>query len=102
MNRTKQVLEGEYPEPLLHQTGPTAGLRLNFRKAPLQSILNYLHETTDLAIQVEANVEIQRRIDLWEDEPVDKQEAIHLLAQALDEEGYTAIHRPGTLAIIRR
>ena len=102
MNRTKPVLEGDHAESLLHESPPKAGLRLNFHNVPLHAILNYLHETADLPIEVESNVEIERTIDLWDDEPVDKEAAINLLAQALHEEGYTAIHRRGTLAIVRR
>jgi type II secretory pathway component GspD/PulD (secretin) len=81
---------------------PKVCLRLNFRKAPIHSVLNYLHNATALPIEVERNVEIERTIQLWNDEPVNKEEAIKLLKEALNEEGYTAIRKGGMLAIIRR
>ena len=76
-------------------------LRLNFRDVPLQVVLNYFHETADLRIEVEPNVEIERAIDVWSEEPVNKQEALRLLKQALMKKGYTAIQKAGSLAVIR-
>ena len=86
----------------LSKEGRNSGLQLKFQNASLQTILNYLHETAELPIKVESNVEIERRIDLWDDEPVNKEQAIRLLIQALNANGYTGIHRRGTLAILRR
>ena len=102
MNRTKRESEVDPGASLLPEPRPNAGLRLKFHNVPLQTILNYLHETTELPIAVECNVEIERTMDLWDDELVNKEQAIHLLKQALNERGYTAIHRRGTLAILRR
>jgi type II secretory pathway component GspD/PulD (secretin) len=80
---------------------PAATLHLNFRNAPLQTVLNYLHDQADLTIEVEPNVEIQRTIELCNPEPVDKQEALKLLRQALAETGYTAVRKGSMLAVVR-
>jgi len=75
---------------------------LNFRNAPLRSVLKYLHDAAGMPIEVEPEVEVERLIELWNDQPVTKEEAIRLLEQALDREGYLAINKHGRLAIIPR
>lgn len=77
-----------------------SGLRLHFRNAPLRTVLNYLCDATDLSIEVEPDVEIERHIDLWNDEPLSQEDSLSLLQQALNEEGYMAIHKGGMLTII--
>jgi type II secretory pathway component GspD/PulD (secretin) len=86
---------------LLGTSGPAASLRLNFRNAPLRNVLNYLSDAADLRIEVESNVEVERTIDLWNDKPLNKEDALLLLKQVLNEKGYLAIHKRGVLAIIR-
>jgi type II secretory pathway component GspD/PulD (secretin) len=85
---------GEYP------TSAT-GLRLNFREAPLQTVLNYLGDAADLTVQVDTKVQMERAINLWKDELVDKKDALRLLQQVLIEKGYAAIHKGRNLTIIR-
>jgi hypothetical protein len=80
---------------------PVSGLRLNFRNAPLKTVLNYLCDAADLSIEVEPNVEIDRTINLWNDEPLTKQDSLLLLKQALNEKGFVAIQKGPMLAIIR-
>ena len=101
MNDSKSSPSLGQPEPFLGDAPLGIGLRLNFRNAPLHTVLTYLHEAAHLPIEVEPDVEIDRPIDLWQDELVDKEEAINLLKQALGEDGYTAVQRSGMLAIIR-
>ena|SRR5436190_14422100 len=80
---------------------PASGLRLNFRNAPLRTVLNYLRDATDLSIEVEPNVEVERTINLWNDEPLSKEDSLLLLKQALNEKGFVAIQKGSMLAIIR-
>jgi len=101
MNKSKSIPGLGQPEPLLEEAPLGIGLRLNFRNAPLRSVLSYLHEAAQLPIEVEPNVEIDRTINLWDDKLVNKEEAINLLKRALGEDGYTAVRRSGMLAIIR-
>ena len=77
-------------------------LLLNFRNAPLRSVLKYLHDAAGMPIEVEPDVEVERLIELWNDKPVTKEEAVRLLEQALARQGYMAIKRHGRLAIIPR
>jgi type II secretory pathway component GspD/PulD (secretin) len=79
-----------------------SALLLNFRSAPLHSVLKYLHDTAGVPIEVEPNVEVERLIELWNDQPVTKEEAIRLLEQALHRQGFAAINKHGRLAIISR
>lgn len=76
------------------------GLRLNFHDAPLYAVLNYLQERAGVTIRVAPNVEVGRPIDLWQENLVDKEDALQLLRLALNTEGYTAVCRPGTVAVI--
>jgi hypothetical protein len=79
---------------------PVSRLRLNFRHTPLRTVLNYLCDAADLSIEVEPDVEVERPIDLWNDEPLSKEDSLFLLQQALDKEGYQAIHKGGMVAIL--
>jgi len=85
----------------MKSTESVLGLRLNFRNAPLKTVLNYLRDAADLSIEVEPNVEIERTINLWNDEPLNKEESLVLLRQALNEKGFVAIQKGSMLAIIR-
>ena len=91
----------EPKEVSLDDLASMRGLRLDFRNAPLQSVLTYLHDAAQLTIEVEPNVEIQRRVDLWNAEPVDKEEALKLLRRTLEAAGYTAVRRGSALTVIR-
>ena len=102
MKNSNSIRGLEQTEPLLDDSPLATGLRLNFRNAPLRAVLSYFHDAARLPIEVDPNVEIDRTIDLWDDELVDKEAAINLLNQALGEDGYAAIRRSGMLAIIRR
>ena len=101
MERMEQILDfGQKPAPPDNKV-PAAGLCLNFRNVPLRTVLNYLCDAADFTIQVESNVEIARTIDLWSDEPLNKEDALLLLKQALSEQGYMAIHKGRTVAIMK-
>ena len=101
MKRMEQILDFVQKTDLPDNNGPAAGLCLNFRNVPLRTVLNYLCDAADFTIEVESNVEIERAIDLWSDEPVNKEEALRLLKRALNDEGYTAIRKRGMHAIIK-
>jgi len=101
MSNTKHPVDLRQTE-LRSENFPVTCLRLHFRNAPLYSVLNYFHDAAGLPIEVEPNVEIERTIELWNEEPVDKEEAISLLKQALDHQGYAAVRKGGMLAIINQ
>lgn len=90
------------PSTRLAPVPPAKALRLDFRGAPLGTVLNYLSDAADLTIRALSKVEVEPRIDLWSTEPVDPENALNLLDRALREQGYTAIHKGRLLTILSR
>lgn len=75
-----------------------ATIRLNFREASLDSILEYLSEVAGLAVVRETTVE--GRITLMSRHPLTVAEAVELLNAALREKGYAAVAMGNTLKIV--
>ena len=71
------------------RSGPPGGLRFNFRGAPLETVLNYMSEAAGFVIVLETPV--RGTVDMWSAQPVSRAEAVNLLNQALNKNGYTAI-----------
>jgi len=78
-----------------------SGLKLEFHKSSLETVLNYLRKSAGLIIHVSSNVKMERTVDLWRDEPVTTAEALVLLKQVLIEKGCTLIQKGRLLSIIR-
>jgi general secretion pathway protein D len=78
----------------------TNGLRLNFRGASLDQVLNYLSEAAGFIIVLDAQP--RGRVDVFSNTPVTKEEAVNLLNQALKKNGYAAIRNGRTLTIVPR
>ena len=76
------------------------GLRLNFRGAPLEMVLNHLSEAAGFIIVLET--EVKGKVDMWSNQPVTKDEAVELLDSALKKNGYSAIRNGRTLTIVKR
>jgi general secretion pathway protein D len=85
---TRVVAEGE------------RGLRLNFRNAPLELVLNYLSEAAGFIIVPE--VDVRGRVDVWSNQPLTKDEAIEVLNQALVRNGYAVLRDGRTLTVVTR
>lgn len=85
-------------------TGPApagdATLRLNFRNAPLDLVLNYLSEAAGFIIVLDT--EVRGRIDAWSNQPVTQEEALTILDAALARNGYTALRHGRTLTIVSK
>ncbi|MGH7992742.1 MAG: secretin N-terminal domain-containing protein, partial [Limisphaerales bacterium] len=81
-------------------TGPVAtnGLRLNFRGAPLDSVLDYLSDAAGFIIVLDTQV--HGSVDLWSDQPVTRDEAVDLLNSVLNKNGYAAIRDGRKLTIV--
>jgi len=101
MKRMEQTLDFGQKTDLPDNNRPAAGLCLNFRNVPLRTVLNYLCDAADFTIEVESNVEIERTIDLWNDKPLNKEDSLLLLKQALSQEGYMAIRKGRMVAIMK-
>lgn len=85
--------------PIIMQDG-TEGLRLNFRGAPLELVLEKLSEAAGFIIVLEAQP--RGRVDIISNQPVSKDEAFGLLNTVLRKNGYTAIRNGRTLTIVNR
>ncbi len=76
-------------------------LKLEFRRAPLCRVLEYLRQTTGLIIRVGRGVQVEHAVDLCHHQPVATAEALFLLKQVLAESDCTIIQRGSLLNIIR-
>jgi len=85
--------------PTASGTG-TNGLRLNFRGAPLESVLDYLSDAAGFIIVLDTQV--NGRVDLWSDQPVTRDEAVDLLNSVLNKNGYAAIRDGRKLTIVSK
>lgn len=63
-------------------------LRFNFRGAPLETVLNYMSDAAGFIIVLETP--IRGTVDMWSSQPVSRDEAVQLLNQALNKNGYSA------------
>lgn len=85
------------PAPTTEEGGE---LRLNFRNAPLDMVLDYLSEAAGFTIVLETQV--KGSLDVWSNRPVSTQEAIDILDSALAKNGYAAIRNGRKLTIISK
>ncbi|MGD0086475.1 MAG: secretin N-terminal domain-containing protein [Verrucomicrobiota bacterium] len=78
----------------------TNDLRLNFRGAPLDSVLDYLSDAAGFIIVLDTTV--SGHVDLWSDRPVTRDEAVDLLNSVLNKNGYAAIRDGRKLTIMNK
>lgn len=76
------------------------GLRLNFRGASLDLVLNYLSEAAGFIIVLDAKM--TGKIDAWSNQPLSKDEAVELLNSVLNRNGFAAIRHGRTLTIVNK
>lgn len=74
------------------------GLRLNFRQARLETVLDYLSDAAGFIIVPETDV--RGRVDVWSNQPLTKDEAVDVLGKVLAKEGYAVIRDGRTLTIM--
>ena len=75
-------------------------IRLNFRGAPLEMVLDYLSKAAGFTIVLET--EVKGKVDVWNDHPLTKDEAVAVLDSALNRNGYAAVRNGRTLTIMSR
>jgi len=76
------------------------GLRMNFRNASLDLVLNYLSEAAGFIIVLDTKV--SGKIDAWSNRPLSRDEAVDLLNSVLNRNGYAAIRHDRTLTIVNK
>jgi type II secretory pathway component GspD/PulD (secretin) len=82
---------------------PTIGtnfdeLRLNFRNAPLEMVLNYLSDAAGFIIVMDTQV--KGNVSVISSHPMTRNEAVDLLNAVLNKNGYAAIRDGRTLTIL--
>ena len=94
------------PPPPSEATAPPllpdgqVGIRLNFRGAPLDAVLDHLSKAAGFVIVKEAD--ITERIDAWSHHPLTQDDAVALLNTVLHEKGYAVIRSERILKIVKR
>lgn len=79
-------------------TSQDAGpLRLNFRNAPLDTVLEYLSDAAGFVINKEAT--LRGTVDVWSKDPITPTEAVDLLNSVLRKNGY-AVTRSGRILTV--
>src|SRR4051812_21244530 len=75
-------------------------LRLNFRNVPLEMVLNYLSDAAGFIIVLETD--IKGKVDVWSNQPLNRDEAVDLLNTILNKNGYAVIQNGRTLRVVSR
>jgi type II secretory pathway component GspD/PulD (secretin) len=75
-------------------------LRLNFRGAPLDLVLNYMSEAAGFIIVLDAQP--RGKVDVWSSQPLTRDEAVELLNSVLNRNGLAAIRKGRTLTIVNK
>ena len=73
-------------------------LRLNFRNAPLEMVLNYLSDAAGFIIVLDTAV--NGNVSVISTHPMTRDEAVDLLNEVLNKNGYAAIRNGRTLTIV--
>ncbi len=73
-------------------------LRMNFKNAPLDMVLNYLSDAAGFIIVLDTTV--RGNVNIISSQPVTKDEAVNLLNSVLNKNGYAAIRDGRTLTIV--
>ena len=90
----------EAPASTPRASSTEKNLRLNFRGAPLDLVLDYLSEAAGFIIILET--EVKGKMDVWSNQPVSQAEAVDILNQVLAKNGYAAIQDGRTLTIVAK
>ena len=77
-------------------------LRMNFRGASLDLVLNYFSEAAGFIINLKPGTSVRGKVDLWSNDPLTRQEALDLLDTVLIQNGLAAIRNGRVLTIVAR
>src|SRR6266404_5517209 len=91
------------PAPAVAGADDGKGLRLNFRAVPLDLVLNYLSDAAGFIINIKPGTDVKgKTVDVWSNQPLNKDEAVDLLNTALNQNGFAAVRKGRTLTIMGR
>src|SRR5206468_598452 len=89
--------------PAVANAGGETGLRLNFRGVPLDMVLNYLSDAAGFIINIKPGTDVKgKTVDVWSNQPLNKDEAVDLLNTVLNQNDYAAVRKGRTLTITSR
>ncbi len=86
------------PPALANGTNNPDELRLNFRNAPLEMVLNYLSDAAGFIIVLDTRV--NGNVSIISSHAMTRDEAVDLLNSVLNKNGYAAIRNGRTLTIV--
>jgi type II secretory pathway component GspD/PulD (secretin) len=86
--------------PASQAPGNPDEIRLNFRNAPLDRVLNHLSEAAGFVVVMETTV--RGNVTVMNNHPMTRDEAVDLLNSVLGKNGYAAIRDGRTLTIVDR
>ena len=75
-------------------------LRMNFRNAPLDQVLNYMSDAAGYIIILET--ELKGTVDVWSNQPLTKAEAVTLLNSVLSKNGYAVVQDGRFLTVVSK
>jgi len=90
---------GTFQPPAASRQGSNE-LRLNFRGAPIEMVLNYLSDAAGFIIEM--NTPAKGKVDVWSSHPVSQDEAVDILNSVLNKNGYAAIRNGRILTIVSK
>src|SRR5438105_5967075 len=74
-------------------------LRMNFRGASLDMVLNYLSEAAGFIINIKPGTTVRGKVDVWSSQPLTREEALNLVDTVLNQNGLAAIRNGKMLTI---
>jgi len=98
-SETATETPGTFQPPVESRQGSNE-LRLNFRGAPIEMVLNYLSDAAGFIIEM--NTPAKGKVDVWSSHPVSKDEAVDILNSVLNKNGYAAIRNGRILTIVSK
>ena len=96
---TNQVLPSDFMPPTSGGTN-FDDLRLNFRNAPLDMVLNYLSDAAGFIIMLDTPV--HGNVSVISSQPMNRDAAVDLLNSVLNQNGYAAIRNGRILTILNK
>lgn len=94
------------PEPVVKAVtiiDPKRPIRMNFREAPLDQVLNYMSEAGGFIINLVPGTSISgKTVTAWSNAPMSKEEAVQLLTKVLTQNDLATIASGRTLTIVKK
>src|SRR5207244_13296374 len=77
-------------------------LRLNFRGASLDMVMDYFSEAAGFVINKKPGTVVRGKVEAWSSQPLTQEEALNLLNTVLNQNNLAAIRNGRTLTIVNK